>query len=80
LLCGFLPSLALPSVLVVEAGAPAAQPPAPHARLAGFGVCWFVLHQCGLKQLLAGPLVLRVRLELHLGHLVCVLLACGHAG
>ena len=50
---------------VLEDGAPgscaaAAPPPSSDAVLAGFGLCWFLLHACGLHYLAAAPLLMRV--------------------
>lgn len=35
------------------------------AQLEGFGICWFVLHTCGLAYVLAAPLLLRVSAPCH---------------
>ncbi|KAI3425232.1 hypothetical protein D9Q98_009000 [Chlorella vulgaris] len=49
----FLASLSLTS----PALAPATANP---SKLAGFGICWFMLHNCGLHFLLAAPMLLRL--------------------
>lgn len=60
----FLASLGPPALHVN--GSKTCDSRGPHdtsTLMAGFGICWFVVHTCGLDFLLAAPMLLRMRMS-----------------